>query len=373
MILPTHLAFASALYLGGAALIGYRPDPVGWALAAVASLLPDVDLPTSKVGRLFFWLAVPLERRFGHRTITHSAVGLAAVAGLAAPLWWIEPLYFWAVVGGYWSHVWLDMLNLRGVDLFWPSPIRVVTPGNRKWRFQVGGKGEMVLLAGLLGLALALYPLSHLGFRDGLQAVLKNFDIAREQYQRQAGTHWYRLDLEATDHLTLQAVRGEFPIVGVWQNGLIVERDGQLRAVGANPARHNLYPVRGRLIEGEPLRVVTERVAMQGRTLRWLASRIDQSRPYYLLGEVEMADARAQARIALLTDIETYNPASYRGGILTLHYARARELEPWLDLVAVRGEVIVQFWLRPGEAAVTLGPGEVREVERIPEQLRRFL
>ena len=86
-----------------------------------------------------------------------------------------------------------------------------------------------------------------------------------------------------------------------------------------------------------------------------------------------MADARAQARIALLTDIETYNPASYRGGVLSLHYARAREIEPWLDLVAVRGEVIVQFWLRPGEAAVTLGPGEVREVERIPEQLQKFL
>ena len=32
---------------------------------------------------------------------------------------------------------------------------------------------------------------------------------------------------------------------------------------------------------------------------------------------------------------------TYRGGIL--HYARAQELEPWLDLVAVRGEVVVQF------------------------------
>jgi len=70
--------------------------------------------------------------------------------------------------------------------------------------------------------------------------------------------------------------------------------------------------------------------------------------------------------------VGTYNPASYRGGILRLHYARATELEPWLDLVAVRGEV-VQFWLKPGDAAVTLGKGEEREVERIPAQLRRFL
>jgi inner membrane protein len=75
----------------------------------------------------------------------------------------------------------------------------------------------------------------------------------------------------------------------------------------------------------------------------------------------------------ILDSMETYNPALYRGGILRLHYARAPELGPWLDLVAVRGEVVVQFWLRPGEAAVTLGPGEEREVERIPAQLRRFL
>ena len=43
-----------------------------------------------------------------------------------------------------------------------------------------------------------------------------------------------------------------------------------------------------------------------------------------------------------------------------------------MDLTAVRGEV-VPFWLKPGEAAVTLGAGEEQREERIPEQLRRFL
>ena len=162
-------------------------------------------------------------------------------------------------------------------------------------------------------------------------------------------------------------------MVGVWQNGLIVERDGALRAVGPSPTHHNLYPLQARLIQGEPLRVMAERVEMAGRTLRGLVSRIDQSRPYYLLGEVEMPDGRGPAMTGRLDSVDTYNPASYRGGILRLHYARAPELGPWLDLVAVRGEVVVQFWLKPGEAAVSLGKGEEREVERIPEQLRRFL
>jgi hypothetical protein len=35
--------------------------------------------------------------------------------------------------------------------------------------------------------------------------------------------------------------------------------------------------------------------------------------------------------------------------------------------------VVAPFWLKPGEAAVTLGVGEERREERIPEQLRRFL
>ena len=86
-----------------------------------------------------------------------------------------------------------------------------------------------------------------------------------------------------------------------------------------------------------------------------------------------MPDGRGPAMTGRLDSMDSYNPARYRGGVLQLHYARAAELELWLDLVAVRGEVVVQFWLKPGETVVTLGAGEEREVERIPKQLRRFL
>ena len=58
---------------------------------------------------------------------------------------------------------------------------------------------------------------------------------------------------------------------------------------------------------------------------------------------MEMPDCRGPALTGRLDSVESYNPASYRGGILRLHYAHAQELEPWLDLVAARGEVVVQF------------------------------
>ncbi|MGH8656625.1 MAG: metal-dependent hydrolase [Gammaproteobacteria bacterium] len=54
LIAGTHIAFASSPYLAGAALFEYQTDPVGWAIACAASLLPDADLPTSKLGRALF-------------------------------------------------------------------------------------------------------------------------------------------------------------------------------------------------------------------------------------------------------------------------------------------------------------------------------
>ena len=248
---------------------------------------------------------MPLERRFGHRTITHSAVGIMAVALVASPLWFVDPLYFWCALGGYWSHLWIDMLNVRGVDLFWPSPVRLVTPGNRNWRMEVGSKAEMVLLSALLALTVALYPLSHLGFRDALQALLKSFDIAVEQYQRQIGTHWYDLDLVASDNLTLARVACRCPVVGLWKGGLVVLQDGQPRAVGKSQQNHNLLPITARLIQGEPLRVQSVKVEMRGRTLRWLLGKIDQRRTYYINGEIQTG------RVEPVADIELYQPVAY--------------------------------------------------------------
>jgi len=368
LIAGTHIAFSTALYLGGAALFEHKPDLVGWALSAGASLLPDVDLPTSKLGRALFWLSTRLERRYGHRTLTHSALAVGSIALLASPLLLWHRAWFWCVVGGYWSHLWIDMLNIRGSDLLWPSPVRVVMPGNRKHRLEVGSKGEMVLLTSLLVACLALYPISGMGFRGGLQHLLGNFDMARDAYAKQAGSHWYTLDLEATDHLTLERIHCQCPVLGIWQNGLIVLHQGKPRAVGESERHHNLYPLHSRLIEGEPLQVLSERIDMRGRSLRWLLDRLDPQRTYYLLGEIQLAESARE-----LTDLDRYHPATFSGKVLRLHYAREAELVPYLHMPAAQGEVYVQFWLKPGDPPVELSLGDEGKEEVIPAALRGYL
>jgi len=348
MLATTHIVFSSALYLGGAAVFEYETSILNWAIAALFSLMPDVDLPTSKVGRPLFFISVPLERRFGHRTITHSFIGVGILCLLASPLYNTFPLVFWTIIGGYWSHLQIDMANIRGVDLFWPSPIRVVMPGKIKFRLEVGSKAEMILLCSMVVFCVGLYPMSNLGLRGGLHQLLRNFEIAHDEYVKVQGTSFYTLELNAIDNLTLEHIQCNCPILGAWQGGLIVEYNGKSRAVGESEVNHNLYPTEAVLIEGEQLRVITQRVKMNGRSLRWLVDNLEANHDYYLLGEL-FVDSGMMVNV---NNIELYHPVIFGGSTVRLHYAKASDLDDYLNMVAIRGEVVVQFWLKPGDEAV---------------------
>ena len=106
---------------------------------------------------------------------------------------------------------------------------------------------------------------------------------------------------------------------------------------------------------------------MRGRSLRWLLGKIDQRRVYFINGEIQTG------RVEPVADIELYRPVAYSGPIMTLRYARAQELGPWLDLVAAKGEVFVQFWLKPGEQPVFFDLGNDPPADPIPGELRGFL
>jgi inner membrane protein len=155
----------------------------------------------------------------------------------------------------------------------------------------------------------------------------------------------------------------------VWRNGLIVIKGDELRAVGLNQEAHNLFPTHAELIEGEPLRVVSHRVDMRGRSLRWLLARLDTTRTYFISGELRVGSRRDPP----VDGIDLYRPARFSGKVLRLQYARARELEPYLGMMAAEGELYVQMWLRPGDEAVELILGDERDLDLIPEGLREYL
>ena len=130
-------------------LTGRGPTPGLALVAAVFGLLPDMDTQASLVGRALPWLSGPLERRYGHRTLTHSLAAVGVSAGLTALLYGEGWLWLTAA---YASHLLVDMVVGIGVPLLYPLPHLFYLA-----RLKAATSAELFFCLGLL--ALGLLPL----------------------------------------------------------------------------------------------------------------------------------------------------------------------------------------------------------------------
>ena len=157
----THAVFGVAALTGASLLIGESPPLYAYPAAVVAAWIPDVDNPRSRLGNGLSRMRSPtlnaiarpvswalratsftLSRTVGHRTLTHSLLGVTLFVVLVSPVAPLSPDLFVALVAGYVSHIVADALNTRGVLLLWPSrrPFRLLPKGIRS-----GGVAEFVV------------------------------------------------------------------------------------------------------------------------------------------------------------------------------------------------------------------------------------
>lgn len=111
-----HVQFAlvasAASYFALHTQIADFGDPVLFiGTAAVGSLIPDLDSPTSTLGRLVPPVSHIIAKLFGHRGLTHDVIFIGILTVLS--------LYFYPMMFGfwfgYWSHLLLDSLTVRGI------------------------------------------------------------------------------------------------------------------------------------------------------------------------------------------------------------------------------------------------------------------
>lgn len=112
MMAKTHLAFAFLLSL--IFIYFFRPENqiLFVILTLVSSLLPDIDIKSSEIGKNFKIIGMI----FKHRGIFHSLFFIILLIVLS----YFFPKYILAVLIGYSSHVLLDCLNPKGITLFTP-------------------------------------------------------------------------------------------------------------------------------------------------------------------------------------------------------------------------------------------------------------
>jgi inner membrane protein len=180
----THAVFGVAALAGAALLAGTEPPAYAYPVAVAAAWLPDVDNPRSTLGnglsrlkspalnlitRPVSWalraISFALVRTVGHRTLTHSLLGIAL---FTLPVWLLlgnHPNLFLALVAGYASHVFADAMNTKGVPLLWPlgRPFRLLPGGIRS-----GGAVEFAVALGVLTFAGCELYLLHPALRGAL-------------------------------------------------------------------------------------------------------------------------------------------------------------------------------------------------------------
>jgi len=137
MLVKTHIAFGILLGLLG--VIYFEMSWLGFMFVLIGSVVLDVDVSSSKVGRK--WYSRVLQLYVRHRGIVHSLIFVAVVSWLVG-LWRVE--VGWGLFVGFVGHLFLDCLTYRGVRLFWPLWFKV------RGSVKVGKYFEAVLFAVLV-------------------------------------------------------------------------------------------------------------------------------------------------------------------------------------------------------------------------------
>jgi inner membrane protein len=224
-------ALVSSLWLQSA-------DPILLFAGATASLLPDIDSSRSFAGSVFPFISSWLEATLPHRSCTHSfaaSVLLALVTYPAAGVGLLPWDIAHALNLGYFTGWFLDVFSKNGVEMFWPSGVRAVCPGNREYRLTTGSTGEYFVLAFLSGAALIVF---HLNSQGGLLVAFNRFIAAPsgviQVLNEKGSTHLITATLKGVRSTDRSPITGTFWVIQ--QTGaasfLVVSAQGELYKAG---------------------------------------------------------------------------------------------------------------------------------------------
>ena len=350
---PTHATFGLVFTIATGTALGITLTPAVAACVLLGALLPDIDTPTSPLGRCCRPLAGWLERRVGHRTLTHSFLGLALatlpVLPLVWPLAWLDPRWPLAFALGYLSHLLVDAANPPGVPLCYPSPVRAVFPGREALRPAEGSRGEAILGAGFLLGLVVLWPLHQAGFTRSLHVLTRTPAGAIADFRRWEGTREVWADLDGLFRLSQRRLHRRVRILGLENVSTLIVLDpetGTIHTVGPSESA-NVYPSGIVAQPGRAVTVETRPVTLTQRLLRDLLRDVPPDGETYLHGVVRTPDA-----VALKPDPEAYETLKAGLSALELRFARPRELEdPRIGSVFVLSGLVLVQTIRPAEAA----------------------
>ena len=350
----THAAFAELAYLLFFTTAGVSLSAGNAAAVACASILPDVDTGGSRVGRLCPPLTRLLERKFGHRTFTHSFLFIAILSLIA-----LVPVLMGCEAAacalfGYASHPFLDTCTPNGVRLFYPfSRLRCVFPfdGGAPHRFRIESGSHLDTALGVvlwLSCIPALY-VAGMGYERFIRLTQHSVESAVRDYEAFSPSAAVRVSLRARNGLSGELLAGQFPVAGALNAHtlIFVGPDGRLHSVGRDFEAE--YTADNVVCEkGEPVTIVVRQVDMTYQVFGILGEDTAES---YCFGDVVTAfDVPVPLRP------HGFAPVEAAGKRVRLRFARKPDIEAMGlgGVLATSGAVMVRSVVRRGADTTAL-------------------
>ncbi len=264
----SYLLLSILLYLVLSWLTRRPADPTLFIPLCIGALLPDLDVPTSPLGRLLPFISRRLEARLGHRQEWHTLVAALLVALITAPLILVVGLGVWYLIPlGFVSHLLLDMLQPEGVMLFWPaSRTRYSILGG--FVESLGDASERKLAAALAFVTVVLLFVVDLGPPAPPPAVMLSYEQTLERYYGLRGRNLVFASVEGTWQATGRRIRGRFEILTAsGQSFIMLDRfTGRVFTAG-RAADDNLYVNGISLQTGSSARIKPVELHLEGQFL----------------------------------------------------------------------------------------------------------
>jgi inner membrane protein len=263
-----YLLFAGIVYLSLSLLTEGPADPVLFVPVCLGALLPDLDSSDSLTGRLLPFVSRWLEARFGHCQEWHTLGASVAVALITAPLIAAVDLHAWVLIpAGFLSHLVLDMLQPRGIMLFWPL--------SRTRYFILGGPVESHtgvierrLVIPLVVVAAVLLLVADVRRPPPPPIVTPSFESTLARYLSMRGRNLVFADVDGTWQVTGRRVYARFEILNaVEQSYIMLDRFTGMVFTAGRTSTDNLYLNRVDVVAGSSVKVKPVEVQLRNERL----------------------------------------------------------------------------------------------------------
>ena len=342
MMAPTHTVFATLSIGLFGAVINTPLSPIAYSFAALGSVLPDIDTTGSGIGKMFLPLSTFLERKYAHRTITHSLLGALIFAFIFSPMLLFHGSSFYnCLVFGILNHIVLDAANKTGVPLFYPHLIRAVIPNNERFRILTGSREEYIFLAVIVGITIFVIPLNRIGMRGALHYLIRTPQSAVADYLSFSSQDYsVFVDFEGVFNVSQKRISGYWEALGsTSRNSLIIkDNEGRIYSIGSNP-NDNIRSLRIQSRKGKKLKVSMQEINLQNQLLSDILKFIPEKGETYLLGHIKTYD-----KFNLQYSLDEFSVCKAGVNRIDFLYATSKDIanQNLSNLLVIEGQILIR-------------------------------